>query len=107
MSWDTGKRAWVPEDPDHTYFHLLFTSRENLDLVVDWLEKITPPWGVYVHCFGDGQDVVRSVQMLGALEYQSWGMFLVTAKHHKEIHEAEFPIYDYLDSRMRVPMWMR
>ncbi len=107
MSWNSRTQEWTPDTPSDIYHHLLFTSFENLKHVVDWLKKTTPPWKVYVYCFEEGDDVVSVVKMVAALEYQSWGMLLVTPEHHKKICQAEFPIYDYLDSRMRVPVWMR
>ncbi len=109
MSWNSPFHdIWTPDDTDNLYVHLIFTSRVNFEGVVDWLEKINPPWKVYVFCFGDDEiDVARAVQFAGGLDVQMWSMMRVTPEHRKEIHEAEFPIYDYLDSRLRMPVWMR
>ena len=111
VSWNHATWTWTPDDTDNLYVHLILTSLVNLESVVNWLERINPPWKVYVFCFGDDEvdeiDVVRTVQFAGGMDIQMWSMMRVTPEHRKEIHEAEFSIYDYLDSRLRVPVWMR
>ncbi len=104
MSWDLLTETWMPDNTDNLYTQLLLTSRENLKHVVDWLEKMAPPWQVRVYCFeDDGRSVREIVYHVAALEVQAWGMMLVTPEHRKEFYEDEAPLHDYLDSRLRIP----
>ncbi len=104
MSWDLITETWVPDDTDYLYIQLLFTSRQNLQYVVSWLEKLAPPWRVYVYCFEDnGRSVEEIVQYVAALDVQGWSLMFVTSEHRKEFYETEFPVHDYLDSRLRIP----
>jgi hypothetical protein len=74
-----------------------------MDNVCGWLEKLNPPWVVYIYPITG--TVEKTVQMLGALEYQSWGLMFLRPEHREEMFLTDFPVFEYLDSRLRVPWW--
>ena len=109
MSWNGVMREWRPEGftskaKDHLYTHFLLTSPENLRNVVDWLEKISPPWIVTVICL-DRTEKGMGIYQIAAAEGQSWGLLMVNKETLIAFANTHLPAY--MDSRMRRPWWQR
>ena len=87
-------------DADKTLTHFLIHSAEHRVSVIEWLERINPPYLVWTIPL-DREVKGMNVYWIAAVNGQTWGMFMVEQEDLDEF--ARQGLGRYLDSKMRWP----